>query len=153
MLGQFGKKEFQILVSVETVCLGRFDDAVKHCAGLGAVVGFHDDKVLSPDGERADRLLGMIVVGRNVAVRQENAKVLFLIDAVGKRLANIAATRYMVVLGLCPREISVNLWLKLFLTLFLTVRRGQVKPYGMRRRMVEQLCPDIMCLIRSGLAW
>ncbi len=49
MLGQFGEKKFQILVGVETVGLGRLDDAVKHCAGF------------------------------------------------------------------CPREISVNLWLKLFL--------------------------------------
>ena len=32
-----------MLVGVEAGGLGRFDDAVKHCAGLDAVVGFHDD--------------------------------------------------------------------------------------------------------------
>lgn len=74
----------------------------------------------------------MIVVGRNVSVRQENAKVLFLMDAEGKCLANIAATRYLVMLGLCPCEISVNLWLKLFLTLFLAVSRGQVVKFVIR---------------------
>lgn len=69
MLGQFGEKKFQILVGVETVGLGRLDDAVKHCAGFCATVGLHDDKVLSPDGEGTDRLLGMVVVGRNVAAK------------------------------------------------------------------------------------
>ncbi len=69
MLGQFGKKEFQILVSVEAIGLGRFDNAVKHCAGFCTVVGLHDDKVLSSDGEGTNRLLGMVVVGRNVAAK------------------------------------------------------------------------------------
>lgn len=38
MLGQFGKEKFLILISVESVGLGGFCDAVKHCAGLRAVV-------------------------------------------------------------------------------------------------------------------
>lgn len=56
MLGEFSKQKFQILVGVEIVGIGCFDNAVKHLTGLCTVVGFHDDEVLSPQSKRADCL-------------------------------------------------------------------------------------------------
>lgn len=50
------EKQFQILIGVNLIGLGCFYKAVKHGAGFCAIVGFHENEVLSADGKRTDSL-------------------------------------------------------------------------------------------------
>jgi len=76
--------------------------------------------------EGTDYLLGMVVVGRNIIIWQEEAKLFFLIDTVGKCFTDSAVTGNLIVFGFYPRKVSVNFDLKHCLTVFLSVCNGKV---------------------------
>lgn len=68
MFGNLYKKQFQILIGVKLISLSCFYKAVKHGTGFCAVVGFHENKVLSAEGKGTDSLFRIVVVGRNPSV-------------------------------------------------------------------------------------
>lgn len=91
-----------------------------------AIVGFHENEVLSADGKRTDSLFRIAVIGWNHSAIQEYTKVFFLIDAVSGSFPDSAVVCDLTVLLFYPFEISVNLLLKISLTLLSPVSVRQV---------------------------
>lgn len=65
MLGNFGKKQLQILVGVHVVGFGCFHKAEEDCACFSSIIGFNDDEVLPSDSEGPYGLFGVLSIYQN----------------------------------------------------------------------------------------
>ncbi len=92
MFRKFCKEQFQIVIHPEMFRFCGFDQAVHDGAGLGTAEGVHVGSVFAAMGEGKDGLLGRIVVHGDIPVGKEDAKELFLVDAV---LQPFAVSRFL----------------------------------------------------------
>ena len=76
----------QISFRVEPIGLGGFQNGEDNHAGLGPGLGIAEEPVFPPDHNGADRVLHLVVADFNLAVVEERAKVLPLVQGVGNGL-------------------------------------------------------------------
>ena len=80
----------QISLRVQTVGLGGFQQGEDRGAGVGAGLGVAEKPVLPTDDNRADGVLHLVVADFDLAVVEERAKVLPLVQGVGDGFLQLA---------------------------------------------------------------
>ena len=115
VLRDLGQQVLQVFVDLQLVRLGRFHQAVDHCAGLGTVDGVDDVPVGPANGEGTDRTLCCRVVDGNFAVFQEYFQVFLLVQAVFQGIPRLLAQDRGRLLFFYPCEVSLHEWQNLLL--------------------------------------
>ena len=59
--GQAVKRSFEPEIGLDAIGLGRFDERVDECAGIGAGLRVGEQPGFSPQDEGPDRVLGLVV--------------------------------------------------------------------------------------------
>ena len=82
MLWDLCKKVFEVIVDIQFICFGGFNNAVQYGAGLSSMDCIDQLPVFLSNTKRPDRLFGQVVIKWYLRIIKEYPQVFFLIDAV-----------------------------------------------------------------------
>ena len=121
MVRQFRKKEFEILVCIDLVCLGGFYETVQDGTGFCTIIGLDDYEVLPTESKWPYSLLSVIVIHRDVSVGKKLTEILFLMDAVRKCFTDGAVVGDLLVFRFYPLEVGIYSRQEMLLTLLFAI--------------------------------
>ena len=82
MLWDFCKKVFEVIVDIQIICFGGFNNAVQYGAGLSSMYCIDQLPVFLSNTKWPDRLFGQVVIKWYLWIIKECPQIFFLIDAV-----------------------------------------------------------------------